>query len=136
MAKLPESEKRVRIIDMLVGQTRFVVPWALWVDRDDECFLNEDFDTSFEASGTAQLKVTKVEGGYIAFIYQTDHRWTPRERHDFVDTDEHLCYGKVIGFELNKIEEAKLSLSLKEQLEQAIAEENFELAKELQKQMQ
>lgn len=133
MAKLPESERRKRVTDMIIGETRYIVPWALWVDLDNECYLNEDANVYTSANGAAKLKIIRVESGYIAFIHQVSYKWLPQSHHGFFDVDEKMCHGKVVGFELNKPDETKKSL--KEQLEQAIAEENFELAKELQQQM-
>jgi|GEM_PF-2687676 len=133
MAQLPESERRKRVIDMIVGETRYIVPWALWVDVDNECFLNEDFNTSLKASGTVQLKITKVEGGYIAFIHQVSYKWQSQSHHGFFNTNENLCHGKVIGFELNEAD--KQTPSLQELIRQAIAEEDYMLAAKLQKQM-
>ena len=132
MAKLPIRKIKKRIVDMIAGETGFTVPWAMWIDGDNECFLNEAFSIEASSGGTVQLKITRVKNGYIAFIHDVDYEWSPKLDHGFVNTDENLCYGKVVGFKLNEADKPKQSVE--KLIQQAIAEENYELAAELKKQ--
>ena len=129
MAKLPASKKMKRIADMNIGETCFTTPLAMWVDLNEDCFLNENCEASNEVRSDLKLKVMKLVNGYIVFIYEINYNWSPRENCGFITADENLCCGEVIGFKFN--ENDVINLKIK----QAVAEEDYELAMELKKQL-
>lgn len=129
MAKLPASKKMKRIADMNIGETCFTTPLAMWVNLDQECFLNENFEASNEVKGDLKLKVLKAVDGYFVLIYEVTYNWSPRENHGFATVDETLCYGKVIDFRFTENDVIKIKI------EQAVSVQNYELATELQKQL-
>lgn len=129
MAKLPASKKMKRIADMNIGETCFVTPLAMWVNLDQECFLNENFEASDEVKGDLKLKVLKGVNGYLALIFEVSYNWSPRENHGFATVDEKLCYGQVLGFRFTENDVIKLKI------EQAVAVQDYELATELKKEL-
>lgn len=133
MAKLPGNKKKKRLVDMCIGELGFTVPWALWVDEENECFINEDFEISQSSGGTVQLKIKKTVNGYIAYIYDVKYKWSPCAQHGFLNTDESLCYGRVVAFKSNSDEKADPSVA--DLLAHAILVEDYELAAKLKKEL-
>ena len=46
--------------------------------QDGQCFLNGNYTYEDRPGGTAQLKITRVQSGYIAHIYEMrgDYKWS------------------------------------------------------------
>jgi hypothetical protein len=93
-----EDTKQLK--NMSIGQSGYVVCWAMWVDKDGKCFLNEAYSYHEEKGGTVQLKITRVKAGYIAHIHDLEdpYEWT-RQSMPGHSSDLSLCYGEVVGFE-------------------------------------
>lgn len=69
MAKLPHKNvDRQTLADMSVGDIRFTVPWAMWVDADMDCWLRPDFPAAHEPGGTVQMRVERHTYGYTVDI--------------------------------------------------------------------
>jgi hypothetical protein len=129
MAKLPSSKKMKRIADMNIGETCFTTPLAMWVNLNEDCFLNENCEASDETRNDLKLKVLKLIDGYIVFIYEVTSNWSPRESYGFATADESLCNGVVLGFRFTENDVINLKI------QQAVAVQDYELAAELQKQL-
>lgn len=100
MAKLPlEFENTKQLKNMLPGQVGYIVPWGMWVDLDGNAWLNENYEWCSAPYGTSQLKIERVDGGYIAYIYELrdKRQWTKQEGPSYLSPKE-VCYGKVVGF--------------------------------------
>lgn len=124
MAKLPETKVEKKLSDLKIGESGFTVPWAMWLNLEGECFLNESFTFDEKKGVTVELKITRVQDGYIAFINDNiKYKWTKNSSPNFMGCNEKDCYGKIFGFN----EEDELNLKL----EIAISEENYELATEI-----
>ncbi len=103
MAKLPPKfEDKSQLKNMKVGESGYTVPWAMWVDLDGNCWLNENYTIQGTPGGTVQLKITRVTEGYIAHIndMKDNERWQKVEDPCFMSPNE-VIWGKVVGFELS-----------------------------------
>lgn len=125
----PQSKTQKKISDLNVGDHCYTLPWALWVQTDGKCFLNEDYPASTKKEGTSQLKIERTENGYIAHIYDVDYKWSPSDTHGFLSADG-VCYGEVIDFGKSSYELLSKE-ELQQELSKAVAASNFEKAAEI-----
>lgn len=105
-AKLPVAfENQSQLLNMRVGESVYIVPWGMWVDMDGNCYLNEKYDIHPGPSGTVQLKITKIENGYIVHLKEMngDYKWERQEGPTYATPNE-FCYGKVVGFDRSFLE--------------------------------
>ena len=79
---LPTSRIQLTFDDMAIGESTYEVPWVMVVKEDGTCYI--PCDSSFERSqnnnhphGTADMKITRVQGGVIVDLSQSDHQWRP-----------------------------------------------------------
>ena len=108
MNKLPKQYEEDRLLKyMKPGDTGYIVPWGMWVDMAGNCWLNEDYTFHENTGGTVQLKVTRVECGYIAHIHEMkeNYKWQKQDRPGYMSKQE-VCYGRVVGFNISAIESA------------------------------
>ena len=129
---LPKSKEEKLIKDLKVGESCYTVPWAMWVNKDNVCFLREDFKASSSKGGTVELKIERVEDGYIAYIHSIDYKWTPSNDGDdgVIGGSQESMYGKIIGFGVNSYETLTKD-ELEDELNKALSEEAFEKAIEI-----
>lgn len=81
----PEQYIRTNFIEkMEVGQSGFVVPWALSVTLDQKMFLNGHYTYEPWLRGTSCMLVTRTSKGYQVDIRQVDerYRWELRDEDD------------------------------------------------------
>lgn len=126
MQTFPESKRTKQLKDLAVGETCYTLPWGMWVRTDGQCFLNERYPAYEASGGTAQLKVTRVKEGYVVYIYDVDHKWSKQDEPYYASPEEN-CYGKVVDFGITSYEDLSIE-DLQERLQNAIGDENFELA--------
>lgn len=109
MAKLPQDKEENTIGKMKVGETGYTVPWAMWVDKERNCWLNEDYTIHKGRGGTVQLKIERLKEGYIAYINDKNlnEKWNPTSSPGYCTPEEKL-YGKVIGFDKKNCLDDKL----------------------------
>lgn len=98
IAQIPESRKQKNTIgEMKPGTSGWTVPWALWVDLDNRCFLLEA-----TPSGTMQLRVARDSAGhYSVDAAATDHQWRAEVRPGYAsraDTKSDTTYIPVSEF--------------------------------------
>lgn len=132
MAKLPESKERKKISQMEIGESCYTSPWSMFVDEKGNCFIDETCQVILSPEeANKELKITRVEGGYIAYIYDIDFKWARVSLSEDFDDDfddyDKPVYKPVVGFKTksyNKLSKKELA----EQLEQLVKEENYEKA--------
>jgi hypothetical protein len=129
MAQFPKSKEEKKLSDLEVGESCYTAPWAMWVRTDGSCFLNENYPAYNAPKGTAQLKITRVKDGYIAFIYDVDYRWSKSDSHGFCSPDE-VCHGPVVAFGVTSYEQLSVE-ELEVELQKAVEDENYELASKI-----
>jgi hypothetical protein len=123
MAKLPKNKEERLIQDMKIGESGYSVPWAMWVDEQKNCWLNEEYAIHKEKDVSRELKVEKLSEGYIVYIHDIDHNWSPQFEPFCFGLDETKLYGKVIGFNTKD--------ALENRLIDAIKDENYEQASKI-----
>lgn len=64
-AMLPESAESRTIAGMLVGETAYTVPWAMWVDSDRRLWLNPRYDRHTRRGGTVQMRIRRTSRGFV-----------------------------------------------------------------------
>lgn len=75
-ARLPEAlEQRDTIERMQIGEERWTVPWAMWVDLDRRCWLHPKDTTNRAPFGTSDLRIVRVAEGYLVDTSCTEFRW-------------------------------------------------------------
>lgn len=127
MAKLPNDKEGKTIEQMQVGETGYTLPWGMWVDKDKNCWLNEQYPLEKSPKGTVALKIEKLSEGYIAYIEGMVYKWNPQSEPCYVGTPQSKLYGKVLGFN-NKD-------ALEYRLGEAIKSENYEEATRIRKEL-
>ena len=78
-AILPEHLEEVTIKDMIIGESGYTVPWAMYAERDGTLWLNGDYMFEKEPGGTVEMKIERVNGGYKVDIRRVDEksrRWS------------------------------------------------------------
>lgn len=70
----PEFIDNSTVADMLVGDTCYVVPWAVEVDENWACWIIGSHGTCSQPQGTANLRVTRESNGFV-IRPQPEHRW-------------------------------------------------------------
>jgi hypothetical protein len=134
--RLPENKREKVISDMEVGEYGFVTPWSMCVDSDMECFMKTNLAVYTKAAGTVNLKIKRVQDGYIAFIHSNNHEWQVLASYEIDFSDATIS--PVVGFDetssdsehcLSETPFHKLSVEeLKLEMEKAASTENFDRA--------
>lgn len=80
-AKLPTHLIQKTIGDrQTLGETFYVVPWAMVVSTDLRCYLLPNHSYTWEPMGTSSLKVTRgMTGDVEVDTRRCDYHWTPQE---------------------------------------------------------
>jgi hypothetical protein len=52
---------------MRTGETRYTMPWAMWVDYDLNCWLHPEYPAELQPGGTVSMRVERHEDGYHVF---------------------------------------------------------------------
>lgn len=68
-------EKTLR--ELPFGASTWAVPWAMFLDDQDECWLNGKYGKYAQCEqpgGTVQMRVTRCEDGYVCDISRCDSR--------------------------------------------------------------
>lgn len=71
-AVLPENMEESRIVGMCPGDTRWTLPWAMWVDRDRRCWLHPEYPADLNPGGTVSMRIELHPDGY--------HVWPPADQ--------------------------------------------------------
>ena len=75
-AKLPASLQAEKISDLMIGEECWVVPWAMYADKDCLLWLNSEYSIHYDKKGTAQLKIKRTRSGFIVDISECpNHSW-------------------------------------------------------------
>lgn len=75
---LPEQFEEQTIDCMMVGESGYTVPWAMWVDTARRCWLHPRYTVRSEPFGTATMRIERQDDGYHVEI-AGHHKYTPRE---------------------------------------------------------
>ena len=77
-AQIPaEHLRHDTLADMLVGDTRYAVRWAMAVDPDWNCWLNARHTCTTDAAGTSDMEVRRTSEGYVV-VLKAGHTWQAR----------------------------------------------------------
>jgi hypothetical protein len=96
-AKLPEELEYVGLKDLIEGESTYTLPWAMYADDEGNLWLNGNYPLNKEPKGTAKMRVTKRNGGYIVDVSLCkDSRWS-RGGGQFVGEFVPLPVHKVVG---------------------------------------
>ncbi len=75
-AKLPNKYKKQNLHDILVGETVYTVPWAMYADENCDLWLNGNYSFYDSPMGTATMSVSRTKRGYIVDIFScSGHYW-------------------------------------------------------------
>ncbi|MEU2403465.1 hypothetical protein ABZ609_03935 [Streptomyces rubiginosohelvolus] len=80
-AMLPESMEGRTISGMLVGESAFTLPWAMWADEDRRLWLSADYPADEEAAGTVRMRITRTPDGFQVWPVR-DHEYHPGSNRD------------------------------------------------------
>jgi hypothetical protein len=64
-ARLPEDLEELTPAVTGIGESVWMVPWAMWVDGERRCWLATHFTAHEFPGGTVSMKVTRQEDGYV-----------------------------------------------------------------------
>lgn len=75
-ARLPSEFIEHTVGDLEVGESAYVVPWAMSLDADGLLWLDPRTGTDAEPGGTVQMQITRTAQGYVADIRScAGHKW-------------------------------------------------------------
>jgi hypothetical protein len=63
-ATIPSDRLEITIKDLQVGESGYTLPWGMWIDLEDHCWLNPDYPVTGEVKGTSRMWVERKENGY------------------------------------------------------------------------
>lgn len=76
-AKLPDFLEQRKLSDLMIGETVWTVPWAMFADDDGDLWLYGNFSYHEGPGGTVSMKVSKTGSGYVVDISECkDYRWS------------------------------------------------------------
>ncbi len=95
-AQLPADRLELKIGSLQIGQSGFCVPWAMWVDLDNQCWLNPDYRVSAHPGGTVQMRVSRAEDGFYVVV-PPGERWSPSRSapYAFTESTHFLPVGRI-----------------------------------------
>lgn len=99
-AVLPDQLEEVTLADLIEGEEVWVVPWAMYADREGLLFLNGKytFDLDFQEGRTPTMKVAKTSDGYeVDVSLCRDGKWNRGET-CYVGGALPIPVAKIIGF--------------------------------------
>jgi len=84
-----------QIKNLETNESGYSVPWAMWIDYNNNCWLNENYTVHHIAGNNTNIKIKKLENGYLVNISKSDHKWTPQKYPTYISPID-VCFGKVI----------------------------------------
>lgn len=84
-AILPEQFEYMTINKMVVGDSGYTVPWAMWVDKSRNCWLHPDYTLSAKPGGTVEMRVEKRKNGFHVWLAPGEN-YSPSSEPGFVGT--------------------------------------------------
>ena len=72
---LPNGRKELLARDLVVGQSGWMVPWALSVTQDGSMRLDGYHSVDATRGGTVEMFVTRAPSGFIVDITQCQYQW-------------------------------------------------------------
>ena len=76
--KIPDNLVEVALKDVLIGESVYVVPWAMYAETDGELFINGKYDFHLSSFRTSQMKLTRMKDGFVVDISNCrDEKWSP-----------------------------------------------------------
>jgi len=86
-ALLPDELREKTLADLEVGDSAWTVPWAMWVDNSNRCWLHPDCSASVYGGGTLQMLVARRAHGYsVGLLPDCSHKWTPSDVPGYADS--------------------------------------------------
>jgi hypothetical protein len=61
---------------MAVGNAGWTVPWAMWVDQHNKCWLHPEYTIHATPGGTVQMRVEFRDDGYHVWLVE-GQRYSP-----------------------------------------------------------
>jgi len=77
-ARLPEGRLTRTVADLKVGESAWVVPWAMSVDSQRCCALSHGFSIHGQPGGTVSMRISRRTDGFHVWI-PDDYTWTVNE---------------------------------------------------------
>lgn len=83
-AFLPETLEPAtpQIATMVVGDSGYTTPWAMWVDSDRLCWLHPRYDLHQQPGGTVKMRVERRSDGWHVWPPRGE-TWRPTDHHGF-----------------------------------------------------
>lgn len=79
MAILPENMEQETIFKMVVGETGWIVPWALHVSPDGEMWIRGDYSIVHQEHGTSCVQIKRASGKVLV-----NRKHLERSGHKFI----------------------------------------------------
>lgn len=77
MAKLPRKYLDIdKIANMVPGDVRYTVPWAMFVDEKGECWLHPLYSAEQYSGGTVEMRIELTEEGFVVTADGLDFSWS------------------------------------------------------------
>ena len=74
---LPDELETRTISQMFPGESRFVVPWAMYCETDRTLWLNGNHSVGVAPHGTRRMLIKRVDDGFEVNVCDLGHQWSP-----------------------------------------------------------
>ena len=77
--KIPKNLRELPIDDMLVGESGYAFPWAMFADEHEEVYINGNYGYSETPTKKHMLYIKRKKNGFVVDISKCKNkRWTVR----------------------------------------------------------
>ena len=75
--KIPDHLITIGIADMLVGESGWTVPWAMYADYDGELYINGKYPFEMNKHGTVAMLIRRSDKGFVVDTAECgEHKWS------------------------------------------------------------
>lgn len=137
--KIPKSKRQKVVRNLRVGEFGYITPMGMVIDLEGECFVEKGTPVFNSKMDGFDLRIKRVESGFIAYIYEIKVIWMETtivdlNFRDSCDSEEKVyfesTYGPVVGFGKNP-EQKITKEDLEEELKSAILKEDYAKAEKI-----
>jgi hypothetical protein len=74
---MPDQRIQRTVADMKVGESKYVVPWCIGLDRYNRPWINSNYPIHDEPGGTISVLISRTDDGIVIDLrqYADDYQW-------------------------------------------------------------
>jgi hypothetical protein len=87
----PIEEEMDTIYDMRVGESKWIVPWGMYVNKDRSTWLHGGYLTHYRLCGTVRMLITRLNHGFYVDASRCRDRSWSRDASSYCGGVKHPC---------------------------------------------